>query len=97
MTQAAASVIEAGGTAVEAGAAAKKALDDSGCALPSSLVTLPLPSCYLRNRNWHSTRTLADQFGDLTKGAVKGFEETVREATGNEECEAPKRTGMGIA
>lgn len=25
------------------------------------------------------------QFGDLTKGAVKGFEEVVRDATGNEE------------
>jgi len=53
---AAAAVIDAGGTAVEAGAAAKQALDDSGY-----------------------------QFGDITKGAVKGFEEKVREATGNEE------------
>ena len=55
--QAAKAVIDAGGTAVEAGAAAKKALDDSGY-----------------------------QFGDITKGAVKSFEETVREATGNEDC-----------
>jgi len=54
--KAAIAVIDAGGTAVEAGAAAKKALDDSGY-----------------------------QFGDLTKGAIKGFEEKVREATGNDE------------
>ena len=54
--QAAAAVIDAGGSAVEAGAAAKKVLDDSGY-----------------------------QFGDLTKGAIKGFEQTVREATGNDE------------
>ena len=54
---AAAAVIDAGGTAVEAGAAAKKVLDDSGY-----------------------------QFGDLTKGAIKGFEATVREATGNDDC-----------
>jgi len=53
---AAAAVLDAGGTAVEAGAAAKKVIDDSGY-----------------------------QFGDLTKGAVKGFEEVVRDATGNEE------------
>ena len=45
--------------ALEAGAAAKKALDDSGY-----------------------------QFGDLTKGAIKGFEETIRDATGNDECES---------
>ena len=25
------------------------------------------------------------QFGDITKGAIKGFEETVRDVTGNEE------------
>ena len=56
---AAAAVIDAGGSAVEAGAAAQQALDDSGY-----------------------------QFGDITKGAVKGFEEKVREATGNEECAA---------
>jgi len=54
--KAANAVIEAGGTAVEAGAAAKQALDESGY-----------------------------QFGDLTKGAIKGFEEKVREATGNED------------
>ena len=34
-------------------------------------------------------RTVTDndeyQFGDLTKGAIKGFEEKMREATGNEE------------
>ncbi|EOD38792.1 hypothetical protein EMIHUDRAFT_440037 [Emiliania huxleyi CCMP1516] len=53
---AAAAVLDAGGTAVEAGAAAKKVLDDSGY-----------------------------QFGDLTKGAIKGFEGQVRSATGNEE------------
>ena len=55
--KAGAAVLDAGGTAVEAGAAAKKALDDSGY-----------------------------QFGDLTKGAIKGFEETVRDATGNDDC-----------
>ena len=54
--KAAAAVLDAGGSAVEAGAAAKQVLDDSGY-----------------------------QFGDLTKGAVKGFEQTVRDATGNEE------------
>ena len=54
--KAAAAVLDAGGSAVEAGAAAKKVIDDSGY-----------------------------QFGDLTKGAIKGFEETVRDATGNEE------------
>ena len=54
--KAAAAVLDAGGSAVEAGAAAKKVLDDSDY-----------------------------QFGDLTKGAIKGFEETVRDATGNEE------------
>ena len=57
--KAGAAVLDAGGTAVEAGAAAKKALDDSGY-----------------------------QFGDLTKGAIKGFEETIRDATGNDECES---------
>ena len=54
--QAAAAVIDAGGTALEAGAAARKVIDDSGY-----------------------------QFGDITKGAIKGFEETVRDVTGNEE------------
>jgi hypothetical protein len=53
---AAAAVIDAGGSAVEAGAAAKTVLDESGY-----------------------------QFGDLTKGAIKGFENTVREATGNDD------------
>jgi len=53
---AAEAVIDAGGTAVEAGAAAKKVLDDSGY-----------------------------QFGDLTRGAIKGLEEIVRDQTGNEE------------
>jgi len=52
---AASAVIDAGGTAAEAGAAAKQALDDSGY-----------------------------QFGDITKSAVKGFEQTVRDATGND-------------
>ena len=54
---AAAAILDAGGTAAEAGAAARKVLDDSGY-----------------------------QFGDITKGVVKGFEATVREATGNDEC-----------
>ena len=54
--KAAVAVLDAGGTAVEAGAAAKKVLDESGY-----------------------------QFGDLTKGAIKGFEQTVRDATGNDE------------
>jgi len=54
--QAANAVIEAGGTAAEAGAAARKVVDDSGY-----------------------------EFGDLTRGAVKGFEGAVREATGNED------------
>ena len=54
--QAAVAVLDAGGTAVEAGAAAKKVLDDSGY-----------------------------QFGDLTKGAIKGWEEIVRDASGNDE------------
>lgn len=54
--KAAAAVIDAGGTAIEAGAAAKKVLDDSGY-----------------------------QFGDLTKGAIKGWEEIVRDASGNDE------------
>jgi len=53
---AAAAVIDAGGTAIEAGAAAKAVLDDSGY-----------------------------EFGDLTRGAIKGWEEIVRDATGNEE------------
>ena len=53
---AAAAVIDAGGTAIEAGAAAKQVLDDSGY-----------------------------QFGDLTRGAIKGWEEIVREQTGNED------------
>ena len=44
--KAAESVIDAGGSAIEAGAAAKKVLDDSGY-----------------------------QFGDLTKGAIKSWEE----------------------
>jgi len=52
---AAAAVIDAGGTAVEAGAAAKQVLDDSGY-----------------------------QFGDLTRGAIKGWEESVREQTGDD-------------
>ena len=60
---AAQAVIDAGGTAVEAGAAAKKALDDSGY-----------------------------QFGDITKGAVKSFEQAVRDSTGNEECARPTPT-----
>jgi len=49
-------VLEAGGTAVEAGAAAKKVLDDSGY-----------------------------EFGDFTKGAVEGFEEKMKSATGDED------------
>ena len=77
---AAAAVLDAGGTAVEAGAAAKKVLDDSGyqaralqccSAALSRIATAPdLPP---------------PQFGDLTKGAIKGFEGQVRSATGNEE------------
>ena len=41
LTQAAVAVLDAGGTAIEAGAAAKKVLDDSGyqCTLPA----LPTP------------------------------------------------------
>lgn len=54
--KAAESVIDAGGSAIEAGAAAKKVLDDSGY-----------------------------QFGDLTKGAIKSWEEIVRETTGNDD------------
>mmetsp|Transcript_19362 Transcript_19362/g.48721 ORF Transcript_19362/g.48721 Transcript_19362/m.48721 type:complete len:185 (+) Transcript_19362:19-573(+) len=54
--KAAVAVLDAGGTAIEAGAAAKKVLDDSGY-----------------------------QFGDITKGAIKGFEGVVQEATGNED------------
>ena len=53
---AASAVIEAGGSAVEAGAAARKVLDESGY-----------------------------EFGDVTKGAIKGFEETMKDATGNED------------
>ena len=49
-------VIKAGGSAAEAGAAAKKVIDDSGY-----------------------------EFGDFTRGAIKGFEGAVREATGNKE------------
>ena len=56
--KAGAAVLDAGGTAIEAGDAVKKALDDSGY-----------------------------QFGDLTKGAVKGFEGAMAEVTGNEDCE----------
>ena len=52
---AAKAVIDAGGSAIEAGGAAKKVLDDSGY-----------------------------QFGDLTKGAIKGWEDIVREASGDE-------------
>uniref|UniRef100_A0A7S0EUG5 Uncharacterized protein n=1 Tax=Phaeocystis antarctica TaxID=33657 RepID=A0A7S0EUG5_9EUKA len=54
--KAAVAVLDAGGTAAEAGAAAKKALDDSGY-----------------------------EFGDLTKGAIKGFEGMVQDATGKDD------------
>ena len=75
---AAAAVLDAGGTAVEAGAAAKKVLDDSGYQARA------LQSCPA-SRIATTPDLPPPQFGDLTKGAIKGFEGQVRSATGNEE------------
>lgn len=66
--KAAAAVLDAGGSAVEAGAAAKKVLDDSGY-----------------------------QFGDITKGAISNFEQTVRDATGNEDYKCTPSCSCSLA
>lgn len=89
---AAAAVLDAGGTAVEAGAAAKKVLDDSGYqarALQSFSAAL--------SRIATTPKLPPPQFGDLTKGAIKGFEGQVRSATGNEEYKFGSRQTSLVA
>ena len=98
---AAAAVIDAGGSAIDAGAAAKKVLDDSGCTsivVRGGTLASSCPpadrSCVdaassVRSRPLYGPlgafAVFADQFGDLTKGAIKGWEEIVRAQTGNED------------
>ena len=107
--QAAVAVLDAGGTAAEAGAAAKKALDDSGyectplppapphllasprlvCSPGCWLSTPPQPNTHapphptLPHPTLHGLTTCA--VGDLTKGAIKGFEGMVQDATGKDD------------
>ena len=105
--QAAVAVLDAGGTAVEAGAAAKKVLDDSGyqCTPPPRTSSTPrprlaspaLPAGWLPPQAQPNTHTLPPPYphpplrlttcavGDLTKGAIKGFEGVVQGATGNDD------------
>lgn len=100
-------MLDAGGSAVEAGAAAKKVLDDSGyqCTPPPAPPPRPPPglaSPRLLSRqvrlppqaqpNTHAPHLphpplwLATcAVGDLTKGAIKGFEGVVQGATGNDD------------
>jgi len=132
LTQAAVAVLDAGGTAIEAGAAAKKVLDDSGyqctprppppppparspgprtssppglassrlrsrpggCSSTASSATSLTPTQHTRTpthphpippRTQHTCTRLTRAVGDITKGAIKGFEGVVQEATGNED------------
>ena len=100
-------MLDAGGTAVEAGAAAKKVLDDSGyqCTPPPRTSSPPrprlaspaLPAGWLPPQAQPNTHTLPPPYphpplwlttcavGDLTKGAIKGFEGVVQGATGKDD------------
>ena len=113
-TQAAVAVLDAGGTAIEAGAAAKKVLDDSGyqctprpppappALAPPRPPASPRLACapgVVATANssetassatslaptQHTRTRLTRAVGDITKGAIKGFEGVVQEATGNED------------
>ena len=74
------------------GWSAKKVLDDSGYqarALQSFSAAL--------SRIATTPKLPPPQFGDLTKGAIKGFEGQVRSATGNEEYKFGSRQTSLVA